>query len=94
MAIKRVVKQAIQREFTDIIVVHEDHKKPSTKISTKDFFYFLDGIVLCHLPEGPTAYFKINSLQYTKQIKVKISKNYLYTVFVRMPENQLITIPN
>ncbi|KIH56542.1 brix domain protein, partial [Ancylostoma duodenale] len=28
----------------------------------------LDGIIFCHLPEGPTAYFKINSLRFTKDI--------------------------
>nr|CAD2134817.1 unnamed protein product [Meloidogyne enterolobii] len=56
VAMKRVVKQAIEHKFTDIIVVHEDRKRPN-------------GIALIHLPEGPTAYFKINSLKYTKEIK-------------------------
>jgi len=54
--IKTIIKQAIEREFTDLIIVHEDKKIPN-------------GLLICHLPEGPTAYFKINSLQYTKQIK-------------------------
>uniref|UniRef100_A0A1I7XTX1 Brix domain-containing protein n=1 Tax=Heterorhabditis bacteriophora TaxID=37862 RepID=A0A1I7XTX1_HETBA len=54
--LKKVVKQAIEKEYTDILVVHEDHKKPN-------------GIIFCHLPEGPTAYFKINSLTFTKDIK-------------------------
>ncbi|KAH7698287.1 Brix domain containing protein [Aphelenchoides avenae] len=56
VAIKRIVKDAIEREFTDLLIVHEDKKMPN-------------GIVLCHLPEGPTAYFKINSLQFTKEIR-------------------------
>ncbi|KAL3120538.1 hypothetical protein niasHT_007830 [Heterodera trifolii] len=56
VAIKRVVRQAIERGFSDLMVVHEDRKKPN-------------GIVFCHLPNGPTAFFKINSLQYSKQIK-------------------------
>jgi ribosome production factor 1 len=56
VAIKRVVKQAIEHEFTDLVVVHEDHKQPN-------------GIAISHLPNGPTAYFKINSLEFTKQIK-------------------------
>uniref|UniRef100_A0A914HZP7 Brix domain-containing protein n=1 Tax=Globodera rostochiensis TaxID=31243 RepID=A0A914HZP7_GLORO len=56
VAIKRVVRQAIEHGFTDLVVVHEDRKRPN-------------GIVLCHLPDGPTAFFKINSLQYSKQIK-------------------------
>ncbi|KHJ85073.1 hypothetical protein OESDEN_15206, partial [Oesophagostomum dentatum] len=53
--LKKVVKQSISRSYTDLIVVHEDQKKPN-------------GIIFCHLPEGPTAYFKINSLRFTKDI--------------------------
>ncbi|CAI4232525.1 unnamed protein product [Auanema sp. JU1783] len=59
--LKKVVKQAIAKEYTDLIVVHEDNKKPN-------------GIIFCHLPEGPTAYFKINSLTFTKDIKKKIGE--------------------
>ncbi|CAD6199074.1 unnamed protein product [Caenorhabditis auriculariae] len=54
--LKRIVEQAIEKEYTDLIVVHEDKKQPN-------------GIVLCHLPEGPTAYFKINSLTFTEDLK-------------------------
>ncbi|VDL82780.1 unnamed protein product [Nippostrongylus brasiliensis] len=53
--LKKVVKQAISKSYTDLIVVHEDQKKPN-------------GIIFCHLPEGPTAYFKINSLKFSKDI--------------------------
>ncbi|EFO21564.1 brix domain-containing protein, variant [Loa loa] len=56
--LKRVVKQAKSKEYTDLIVVHEDRKIPN-------------GIVLCHLPDGPTAFFKINSLTFTKNLKKK-----------------------
>ncbi|CAJ0950686.1 unnamed protein product, partial [Mesorhabditis belari] len=56
VALKKVVKQATEKEYTDLIVVHEDGKMPN-------------GIVFCHLPEGPTAYFKINNLTFTKDIK-------------------------
>ncbi|CAD5213170.1 unnamed protein product [Bursaphelenchus okinawaensis] len=55
-AIKKVVKDAIEREFTDVVIVHEDRKKPTA-------------LMICHLPEGPTAYFKINSLKFSKDIK-------------------------
>uniref|UniRef100_A0A0N5B407 Brix domain-containing protein n=1 Tax=Strongyloides papillosus TaxID=174720 RepID=A0A0N5B407_STREA len=54
--IKRIVEQAIENEFTDIIVIQEDRKKPS-------------GMIFCHLPDGPTAYFKINSMTPSKKIK-------------------------
>ncbi|KAI6211540.1 Brix domain containing protein [Aphelenchoides besseyi] len=55
-SIKKIVKDAISRDYTDIVVVHEDNKKPN-------------GLIVCHLPEGPTAYFKINSLKFSKDIK-------------------------
>lgn len=56
--LKKVVKQAKENAITDLIVVHEDRKMPN-------------GLVLCHLPDGPTAYFKINSLKFTKDLKKK-----------------------
>ncbi|KAL3994524.1 Ribosome production factor 1 [Acanthocheilonema viteae] len=56
--LKKVVKQAKSKEYTDLIVVHEDRKMPN-------------GIVLCHLPDGPTAFFKINNLTFTKNLKKK-----------------------
>ncbi|CAI5441153.1 unnamed protein product [Caenorhabditis angaria] len=54
--LKKIIEQAKEREFTDLLIVHEDRKKPT-------------GIILCHLPEGPTAYFKINSLTFTQDLK-------------------------
>uniref|UniRef100_A0A915Q6Z3 Brix domain-containing protein n=1 Tax=Setaria digitata TaxID=48799 RepID=A0A915Q6Z3_9BILA len=56
--LKKVIKQAKSGEYTDLVVVHEDRKLPN-------------GIVLCHLPDGPTAFFKINSLTFTKDLKRK-----------------------
>ncbi|KAI6183560.1 Brix domain containing protein [Aphelenchoides bicaudatus] len=55
-SIKRIVKDATKREYTDLVIVHEDRKKPN-------------GLLICHLPEGPTAYFKINSLKFSKDIR-------------------------
>ncbi|KAK0395819.1 hypothetical protein QR680_001446 [Steinernema hermaphroditum] len=54
--LKKIIKQATEKGYTDVIVVHEENKMPN-------------GIVISHLPEGPTAYFKINSLQFSKDIK-------------------------
>uniref|UniRef100_A0A8R1HRF1 Brix domain-containing protein n=1 Tax=Caenorhabditis japonica TaxID=281687 RepID=A0A8R1HRF1_CAEJA len=54
--LKKIIEQAKEREFTDLLIVHEDRKKPN-------------GIIFCHLPEGPTAYFKINSLTFTQDLK-------------------------
>ena len=71
VAMKRIVKQAEEKEFTDIVVVHEDHKTPSycQQCLFTLLILLIDALVLCHLPDGPTAYFKINSLVYTKKIK-------------------------
>jgi len=54
--VKSIVTQAIARGFTDIMVVNEDRKKPN-------------GLLLCHLPEGPTAYFKISNVKVRSEIK-------------------------
>lgn len=73
--VKKIVKQAIEAGFTDIMIVHEDKQKTKPGIGSGILlqyiylFYFLDGIILCHLPEGPTAFFKINSLKYSKEIR-------------------------
>ena len=32
---------------------------------------FLDGIVISHLPDGPTAHFKLSSVKLGKEIKVQ-----------------------
>jgi len=53
---KKMVEGAIKREYTDVIVINEDKKVPT-------------GIVVCHLPHGPTAHFKLSSVRYSKQIQ-------------------------
>ncbi|ORX61877.1 Brix-domain-containing protein [Hesseltinella vesiculosa] len=46
--LRQIIKIANEQEFTDLIVVNEDHKQPN-------------GITLIHLPEGPSAYFKLSN---------------------------------
>merc|ERR1711920_1168717 len=41
---KDLVEMSRKNDFTDIVVVHEHRGEP-------------DGIIVCHLPFGPTAYF-------------------------------------
>jgi ribosome production factor 1 len=43
------------QDFTDVIVVNEDFKTPS-------------GLLLVHLPDGPTAYFRLTSMRTRKQV--------------------------
>lgn len=42
-------------------------------------FFFLtwctDGLVLSHLPDGPTAHFRMSSVRLRKEIKVRLKKN-------------------
>ena len=63
----------MERQYTDVVIVHEDNKKPSERAKhvgdCKRARASSDGLLICHLPEGPTAYFKINTLKFTKNIK-------------------------
>jgi len=55
-SIKKTVKQAIANGYTDIMVINEDNRMPN-------------GLVVTHLPEGPTAHFKLSNVKITKDIK-------------------------
>ena len=44
--IRELVDTCRSHDFTDIVVVHEHRGEP-------------DGLVVCHLPYGPTAYFGV-----------------------------------
>lgn len=46
--ISELVESCRAHDFTDIIMVHEHRGEP-------------DGLVVCHLPYGPTAYFGIHN---------------------------------
>lgn len=54
--IKQIVKYAKNRDFTAIIIVHDNRKEPN-------------GMLVISLPEGPTAHFKISNLVLSKKIK-------------------------
>lgn len=56
LALKRVIPQCVARNFTYLMIINEDRKVPN-------------GMVLCHLPEGPTAHFKVSSVRLRKEIK-------------------------
>ncbi|KAF8271629.1 anticodon-binding protein [Lactarius quietus] len=51
----KIAGWAAGRGFSNLIVVNENTKKPNA-------------ITLVHLPDGPTAYFKLTSIQLTKKI--------------------------
>ncbi|NP_001231768.1 ribosome production factor 1 isoform 2 [Danio rerio] len=56
LALKKVIPQCISRGFTYLMVINEDRKVPN-------------GMVLCHLPDGPTAHFKVSSVRLRKEMK-------------------------
>ncbi|KAI1712305.1 brix domain-containing protein [Ditylenchus destructor] len=69
VALKKIVKQAIEKQFTDLVVIHEVFKGKVNLVVIHEDYKKPNGLILSHLPDGPTAYFKINTLEYTKQIK-------------------------
>lgn len=54
--VKEIVKHAIEREFTDVLIVAEHARRPI-------------GLYIIHLPNGPTAFFKISNFFATKEIR-------------------------
>lgn len=59
--IKKIVKSANKNGFTDILVITEYKKQP-------------DGLLLIHLPNGPTAHFKVSNVKITTEMR-KSHKN-------------------
>jgi len=53
--LKKVCTMAAKREFTDIMVINENKKTPNA-------------LMLIHLPDGPTAYFKLSSITLAKEV--------------------------
>ncbi|KAK9851157.1 hypothetical protein WJX84_000399, partial [Apatococcus fuscideae] len=55
-ALKKIVKYASNRGFTDIMVFNQRGKE-------------LDGLLMIHLPDGPTAHFRLSNLILGEDIK-------------------------
>lgn len=56
MTAKKLCKSAIREEFTDMVIIHEDNKEPN-------------GLLLIHLPDGPTAHFKLSNVKLTNELR-------------------------
>ncbi|KAI9363945.1 anticodon-binding protein [Zopfochytrium polystomum] len=54
--IQRIVEIANKREYTDLVIVSEDKGEPNA-------------ITFMHLPDGPTAHFKLSSIKLNKEIR-------------------------
>jgi len=70
--LKEIVEVARSKGFTDIIVVHEHGGTP-------------DGLVVCHLPYGPTAYFGLSDVTMRHDLSKKqigtVSEQYPHLIF-------------
>ncbi|CAB4433068.1 unnamed protein product [Rhizophagus irregularis] len=55
-SIKQIIGFCTNRDYTDVLVVNEDKKVPYA-------------ITLIHLPDGPTAYFKLTSIKLNHEIQ-------------------------
>lgn len=70
----RIAAWCADRGYKHLIVVNEDIKKPSASTLilcvVPEFKTFADAITLVHLPNGPTAYFKLTSIELTEKIFV------------------------
>jgi ribosome production factor 1 len=53
--IKDVIEWAKQKNFTDLMLIYEKHGKPHS-------------LILSHLPEGPTATFRVSGIKLRKDI--------------------------
>lgn len=53
---KKIVKQSVEKGYTDVVVINEDNRIPN-------------GMVISHLPDGPTAHFKLSNVKITKDIR-------------------------
>jgi len=62
-SVKKMIKSAKERNYTDVVVVNEDRRCPN-------------GILVSHLPNGPTAYFKVSNVKLTKDLKKGIIKEF------------------
>ena len=54
--ISKICEQAIEKDYTDIMIFHEDKNE-------------LNSLLMVHLPNGPTAHFRLSSLIPAEQIK-------------------------
>ncbi|XP_075152101.1 putative ribosome production factor 1 [Haematobia irritans] len=55
-SVKNICKSAIREEYTDVVIVNEDRRQPN-------------GLLVIHLPNGPTAHFKLSNVRLTSDMK-------------------------
>lgn len=76
--INEIVESCRAREFTDLILVHEHRGVP-------------DGLIVCHLPFGPTAYFGLHNVVTRHDIKDKNAVGTMPGVYPHLILNNFTT---
>lgn len=61
-SLKKLINCAIKKNYTDLLVVNEDWRQPNA-------------LLHIHLPDGPSAYYRLSSIKYCNQIKNKAAFN-------------------
>ena len=59
-SVKQIAEYASNRGFTNLIVLNENRKE-------------VNGLLLVHLPHGPTARFRLSNLKLSREIKARSS---------------------
>lgn len=59
-SVKKICDSAMREGYTDVIIINENRKQ-------------VNGLLLIHLPGGPTAHFKVSDVKLTTDIKRKVS---------------------
>ncbi|CAG9855717.1 unnamed protein product [Phyllotreta striolata] len=54
--VKKIVRSAIKKGYTDVLVVNENRKEPN-------------GLLVIHLPDGPTAHFRVSNVRITTELR-------------------------
>lgn len=55
-SVKKICKSASREGFTDVVIINENRRKPN-------------GLLVIHLPGGPTAHFKLSNVKLTSDIR-------------------------
>jgi U3 small nucleolar ribonucleoprotein protein IMP4 len=79
---KELIQACKKNEVTDIIIVHEHRGDP-------------DGLIVCHLPHGPTAYFGLSNvvMRHDIQTTETVPEAYPHLIFDNMHAARPPAIP-
>lgn len=55
-SVKKIVKSGIREGYTDVLIVNENRRQPN-------------GLLVIHLPDGPTAHFKLSNVKITSELR-------------------------